>query len=99
MREEPTVRIAARALARTASMLAVPMILLVAVPASATTRQSVPLAQVQGDAVPFGVLGPVGVVAIVLGLVGMVAGTVRHRRRNRAVADSEDVAGSEQTTV
>ena len=70
-------------------MLAVPMVLLVAVPASATTRQSVPLAQVQTDTVPFGLLGPVGVVAIVIGLVGMVAGTVRHRRRSRAAAEPE----------
>lgn len=70
-------------------MLAVPVVLLVAVPASATTLQHVPLAQVQADTVAFGLLGPVGVVAIVIGLVGMVAGTVRHRRRLRSAAEPE----------
>lgn len=80
-------------------MLAVPMVLLVAVPASAATRQSVNLAQVQTETVPFGLLGPVGIVAIALGLVGMIAGSVRHHRRNRAAESEPAVTDiSEQAT-
>jgi hypothetical protein len=42
--------------------------------------------QAQPDAVTFGLLGPVGLAAVALGIVGMTAGVVRQRRKARAAA-------------
>jgi len=41
------------------------------------------------SAVTFGLLGPVGLVAVALGIVGMTAGVVRQRRKARAAAIAE----------
>ncbi|MEU3275455.1 hypothetical protein ABZ639_31780 [Saccharomonospora sp. NPDC006951] len=44
-------------------------------------------AQAEPNAMTFGLLGPVGLVAIVLGVIGMTAGVVRQRmKKARAVA-------------
>jgi hypothetical protein len=40
----------------------------------------------ESDAVTFGLWGPVGLVAVALGIVGMTAGVVRQRRNARASA-------------
>lgn len=66
----------------------------------AAAQQSERGAPPEIDTVPFGVLGPVGIVAIVLGLLGMVAGIVRQRRRTRVVTGAEhaDSVGAEEQT-
>nr|WP_091674012.1 hypothetical protein [Amycolatopsis marina] len=63
---------------------------LVATAGTATAEQA---ARVEPNTVTFGLLGPVGLVAVVLGIVGMAAGVVRQRRRVRATA----AAGSGDT--
>jgi hypothetical protein len=40
----------------------------------------------QVETVPFGLLGPVGLAAVVLGIVGMALGVVRQRRKAQAEA-------------
>lgn len=83
-------RVTGRALLRMSSMLAVlPMLLLVAAPAEAVSAQGTRLAEVRAETTPFGLLGPVGLVAVALGLAGMVAGTVRHLKRVRVDTDSQ----------
>ncbi|NIJ14094.1 hypothetical protein FHU38_004438 [Saccharomonospora amisosensis] len=51
-------------------------------------------AQAEPNAMTFGLLGPVGLVAVVLGVLGMAAGVVRQRRKARAqvVAMAEPAA-------
>lgn len=51
------------------------------------------------NSVTFGVLGPVGVIAVVLGIAGMTAGVVRQRRRARAEAERAAVLADEPTRV
>lgn len=46
------------------------------------------LAQAEPNAMTFGVLGPVGLVAIALGVVGMTAGVLRQRKRAVAKAQA-----------
>lgn len=41
-------------------------------------------AQAEPNAMTFGLLGPVGLVAVALGVLGMAAGVVRQRRKARA---------------
>lgn len=83
-------RVTGRALVRMGSTaVALVMLLLTATPAGAVSQQSAQLAEVRAETTPFGLLGPVGLVAVALGLVGMVAGTVRHLKRVRAETDSE----------
>lgn len=43
-------------------------------------------AAVQAETTSFGLLGPVGLVAVVLGVVGMALGVLRQRRKSQAVA-------------
>lgn len=47
----------------------------------ASTAGAQLLAQAEPNAMTFGLLGPVGLVAIALGVLGMTAGVVRQRRR------------------
>ncbi|WP_410616216.1 hypothetical protein [Amycolatopsis sp. lyj-109] len=51
-------------------------------------------AQADTNAETFGLLGPVGLVAVALGIVGMTLGVLRQRRKTRAA-----VALAEATTV
>lgn len=44
------------------------------------------LAQAETNAMTFGLLGPVGLIAVVLGVLGMTAGVMRQRRKTRATA-------------
>ncbi|MER6663302.1 hypothetical protein ABT256_02050 [Amycolatopsis japonica] len=67
--------------ARAAAVIAIPVALLVAgaVPASAAESAS-------RSEMAFGLLGPVGLIAVALGIVGMAFGVFRQRRKARAAA-------------
>ncbi|WP_340688806.1 hypothetical protein LCL61_40500 [Amycolatopsis coloradensis] len=67
--------------ARAAAVVAIPVALLVAgaVPASAADTTS-------RSEMAFGLLGPVGLIAVALGVVGMAFGVFRQRRKARAAA-------------
>ncbi|WET80419.1 hypothetical protein P3102_03980 [Amycolatopsis sp. QT-25] len=67
--------------ARAAAVVAIPVALLVggAGPASAAEMAS-------RSEMAFGLLGPVGLVAVALGIVGMAFGVFRQRRKARAAA-------------
>ncbi|KFU83168.1 hypothetical protein [Amycolatopsis lurida] len=67
--------------ARAAVVVAIPVALLVAgaVPASAADTTS-------RSEMAFGLLGPVGLIAVALGIVGMAFGVFRQRRKARAAA-------------
>nr|WP_307832224.1 hypothetical protein [Prauserella cavernicola] len=69
---------AARVLGYAAVLTGVPASLLVAGAGSAAAAQAEP------NAMTFGLLGPVGLIAVVLGVLGMTAGVLRQRRRTRA---------------
>jgi hypothetical protein len=47
----------------------------------------------------FGVLGPVGLVAVALGIVGMTLGVLRQRRKARAAAVAEPAAPENVVTA
>jgi hypothetical protein len=71
-------------LARAAVLIILPTTLLAA---AATAASAAPLAAAEADArIPFGIAGPVGIVAVAIGLLGVVAGLVRHRRRRAHLA-------------
>jgi hypothetical protein len=89
------VRSTMRVVRTSAVVVAVPSGLLVlgagvasAQEAAATTVHAEPAA------VTFGLLGPVGLVAIALGLVGMTAGVFRQRRKTRAAVVTAEPAVS-----
>ncbi|MFC3450090.1 hypothetical protein [Amycolatopsis speibonae] len=67
--------------ARATAVIAIPVALLVAgaVPASAAESTS-------RSEMAFGLLGPVGLIAVALGIVGMAFGVFRQRRKARAAA-------------
>ncbi|OXM49810.1 hypothetical protein [Amycolatopsis alba] len=67
--------------AKAAAVIAIPVALLVAgaVPASAAEATS-------RSEMAFGLLGPVGLIAVALGIVGMAFGVFRQRRKARAAA-------------
>jgi hypothetical protein len=50
------------------------------------------VAQADANAESFGVLGPVGLVAVALGIVGMTLGVLRQRRKTRAAAALAEAA-------
>lgn len=52
----------------------------------------VAVAQADTNAESFGVLGPVGLVAVALGIVGMTLGVLRQRRKTRAAEVVADAA-------
>lgn len=54
--------------------------------------------QAEPNALTFGLLGPVGMVAVALGVVGMAAGVVRQRRRPRAPEEPAPVAEASAPT-
>ncbi|PXY32293.1 hypothetical protein [Prauserella muralis] len=62
------------------------------------TADVVLAAQAEPNAMTFGLLGPVGLIAIVLGVLGMTAGVLRQRRKARAeavVAVEQDAPATE----
>jgi hypothetical protein len=63
---------------------------LVAVPATGTgvaaAAEAPKAVTAEVETVPFGLLGPVGLAAVVLGTVGMALGVVRQRRKAQAEA-------------
>jgi uncharacterized membrane protein YgdD (TMEM256/DUF423 family) len=84
--------------ARTATLVALPATLLLAGSSVAFADDGV--ARAETTSTGFGMLGPVGLVAVALGIVGMTLGVLRQRRKSRAVvapapavdarADTED---------
>ncbi|MGW4592503.1 hypothetical protein ACWEKJ_34740 [Amycolatopsis thermoflava] len=64
--------------------------LVLAVLATATTTTGVaaasPATQAEPTGVSFGLLGPVGLAAVLLGIIGMALGIVRQRRKAQAEA-------------
>lgn len=60
---------------------------LVAMAGTAAAEQA---ARVEPNTVTFGLLGPVGLAAVVLGIVGMAAGVLCQRRRVRATEPAAD---------
>lgn len=79
------VRSTVRVVRTSATVVAVPSGLLVlgAGVASAQEAQTTTV-HAEPAAVTFGLLGPVGLVAVALGIVGMTAGVLRQRRKTRA---------------
>jgi hypothetical protein len=61
--------------------LAVAALVTAAQPAAAAADD-----QVAAESVSYGLLGPVGIAAVVLGFGGLVAGLLRHRRRDAGAA-------------
>ncbi|QRP51206.1 hypothetical protein I6J71_39900 [Amycolatopsis sp. FDAARGOS 1241] len=88
--------------ARSATLVALPAVLLLAGSGTALADDNV--AREETSWAGFGMLGPVGLVAVALGIVGMALGVLRQRRKARAavataaavvapeaaVADAED---------
>lgn len=62
-------------------------------PASADTGLAAP------TAAPFGLLGPVGIVAVGIGVVGMIAGLARRRRDSLARSVAARGAAADRTTA
>ncbi|UQS22500.1 hypothetical protein L1857_06520 [Amycolatopsis thermalba] len=63
--------------------------LVLAVLATATTTgvaSAAPASQAEPAGVSFGLLGPVGLAAVLLGIIGMALGIVRQRRKAQAEA-------------
>ena len=54
---------------------------------AATALADVTTAQADTNTDSFGVLGPVGLVAVALGIVGMTLGVLRQRRKTRSTAE------------
>ncbi|GAA4540879.1 hypothetical protein [Amycolatopsis samaneae] len=80
----PLTRSVLRGTRVTAVLVAVPAALLLAAGGAALADD--PEARVETSVVSFGLLGPVGVVAVALGIVGMALGVLRQRRKARAAA-------------
>ncbi|WP_410604617.1 hypothetical protein [Amycolatopsis sp. lyj-90] len=76
----------ALASARVAAVIAVPAALLVAGAVPASAAESTSRAEMA-----FGLLGPVGLIAVALGIVGMAFGVFRQRRKARAAANAAPV--------
>ncbi|MEU3621562.1 hypothetical protein BS329_22025 [Amycolatopsis coloradensis] len=64
--------------ARTAAVVAIPVALLVAGAGPASAAESTSRSEMA-----FGLLGPVGLIAVALGIVGMAFGVFRQRRKAR----------------
>nr|WP_246076716.1 hypothetical protein [Amycolatopsis cihanbeyliensis] len=76
-----------------AIVTAVPAAVLLAGPGSAVAQGGEP-ADVAPNEVAFGLLGPVGLVAVALGVVGMALGVLRQRRKAREHAAAVVEAGA-----
>ena len=75
--------VAARTAATTSKLVLVMVLVPVALVAAAQGAAATPVAEddVAATSVSFGLLGPVGIAAVVLGFGGLVIGLLRHRRR------------------
>ncbi|WP_414937056.1 hypothetical protein [Amycolatopsis sp. cmx-11-51] len=73
--------------ARAAAVVAIPVALLVAGAGPASAAESTSRSEMA-----FGLLGPVGLIAVALGIVGMALGVLRQRRKARVVAGGPAVA-------
>jgi hypothetical protein len=60
----------------------------------ATAAQSAPV-ESDADIASFGLLGPVGLIAVALGVIGMALGAVRQRRKSQAAAEIAEVVAGE----
>ncbi|WIX79857.1 hypothetical protein QRX50_03385 [Amycolatopsis carbonis] len=67
--------------ARSATLVVLPAVLLLAGSGTALADDGVVRAETPSG---FGILGPVGLVAVALGIVGMALGVLRQRRKARA---------------
>jgi hypothetical protein len=56
------------------------------------------ITRAEPDNVTFGLLGPVGLAAVALGVVGMTAGVIRQRRRAQAVEETTETAQAAEAT-
>lgn len=92
------VRSSAFVIRATAVLITGSLASLVATAGTATAEQA---ARVEPNTVTFGLLGPVGLVAVALGIIGMAAGVVRQRRRTRATlpTGSGDNAGGQVSAM
>jgi hypothetical protein len=79
-------RSAIRALRAAAVLVAVPFGLLAAGAGGALAQDAGAVARVEPSNIPFGILGPVGLVAVAIGVLGMAAGVLRQRRKARVDA-------------
>jgi cytochrome bd-type quinol oxidase subunit 2 len=87
-------------LARTAALTFLPAVLLVG---AATVASADPQASSEADArISFAIAGPVGIAAIAIGILGVVAGLLRRHRRQaaslRAVAQPPTVTPEPAST-
>lgn len=80
------VRTTMRVARASAVLVTVPAGLLVLGSGAAFAQSAGTTTNAQPDVVTFGLLGPVGLVAVALGIVGMTAGVFRQRRKARATA-------------
>ncbi|WP_216210290.1 hypothetical protein [Amycolatopsis aidingensis] len=78
-----------------AIVTAVPVAVLLAGPGSAMAQGEAEPADVAPNEVAFGLLGPVGLIAVALGIVGMALGVLRQRRKAREHAAAVVQAGAE----
>jgi hypothetical protein len=79
---QPLMRSTLRGFRAAVVVALVPAALLLAAAGSASA-DVITTAQADGNAESFGVLGPVGLVAVALGIVGMTLGVLRQRRKTR----------------
>ncbi|SDY68438.1 hypothetical protein SAMN05421504_106377 [Amycolatopsis xylanica] len=56
-------------------------------------------AAVESNSVAFGLLGPVGLIAVALGIVGMGLGVLRQRRKARAEAQAQAATGMAEAVL
>jgi hypothetical protein len=80
------VRTTMRVARASAVLVTVPAGLLVLGSGAAFAQSAGTTVHAEPDAVTFGLLGPVGLVAVALGIVGMTAGVFRQRRKARSAA-------------
>ncbi|MGW4483742.1 hypothetical protein ACWEOE_07855 [Amycolatopsis sp. NPDC004368] len=76
--------------ARSATLVVLSAVLLLG--GSGTAFADNGVARAETASVGFGILGPVGLVAVGLGIVGMALGVLRQRRKARAAAATTAVA-------
>lgn len=95
------VRPLSRSSARAKRGAVVVLMTVAAVVAGAGAASADTLAQGEPDVLTFGILGPVGLVAVVIGVLGMTAGVIRQRKKVAAEAAkaAEVVAESEKEPV